>query len=211
MLGDSFAYARETVIGKWMQWLLLIIATLLLCVPLMGYLVRVLRGDRPAPDVTDWAGLVIDGIRYLIISIIYAIPSIIILVVTFGSVLVALISGQSDLLVSGVEGFFFGLAIFLVVAFICALFGTIGLLRFARTGRIGEAFNFVGIRETIGRIGWGAYILALVILMIVQVLFGLVLSVITMIPVAGFIIEFVLVAPIAVFEARYLALVYESA
>ena len=25
MLGDSFAYAKDAVVGKWMQWLLLVI------------------------------------------------------------------------------------------------------------------------------------------------------------------------------------------
>jgi hypothetical protein len=211
MLGESFSYAKDAVIGKWMQWLLLVIATVLLCIPLMGYTVRVLRGDRPAPEVTDWGVLIVDGIKYLVISIVYAIPALVILVVTLGSVLAAIFSGEADLLASGIGGLFFGLTIFLVVAIICALFGTMGLLRFARTGSLGEAFNFAGIREFIGRIGWGRYILALLIIMLVQIIFGLLIGIIASVPVLGVIVQFLLVAPIVIFEARYLALVYESA
>ena len=29
MVGDSFAYAKEAVMGKWIKWILLIIAILL--------------------------------------------------------------------------------------------------------------------------------------------------------------------------------------
>jgi hypothetical protein len=37
MVGDSFAYAKDAVFGKWMQWLLLVIGTIILCIPLLGY------------------------------------------------------------------------------------------------------------------------------------------------------------------------------
>jgi hypothetical protein len=211
MLGESFTYAKEAVVGKWMQWLLLFIATILLCIPLMGYTVRVLRGEKPAPEVTDWVALTIDGIKYLVISVIYALPSLIILFVTLGSAILALASGQTPEVLPAIGGMLLGLLIFLVVAFICALFGTIGIIRFARTGSVGEAFNFVEIKEMIGRIGWGAYIIALVVMFVAQLVISIILSVITMVPVLGLLIEFILVAPVALFEARYLALVYESA
>jgi|GEM_PF-5593659 len=153
ILSDALDYTRNAVIGKWMQWLLLFIATLLLCIPLMGYTVRVFRGDNPAPEVNDWVRLIVDGIKYLIITLIYALPSLIILFVTMGSVIIGLISGKLPEL-SGIEGLLFGLLIFIVVAVICGLFGMIGIIRFARTGSMGEAFSFADIKETIAKIGW---------------------------------------------------------
>ena len=51
ILGDSFAYTKEAVVGKWMQWLLLVIATILLCLPLLGYILKIYRGEKPAPEV----------------------------------------------------------------------------------------------------------------------------------------------------------------
>ena len=111
ILGDAFGYAKDAVIGKWMQWLLLFIATILLCVPLMGYTVRVFRGDNPAPEVTDWVLLIIDGIKYFIISLIYAIPTLILVFVTMGSAIIALASGNPAVLASGIEGMFLGLVL----------------------------------------------------------------------------------------------------
>ena len=64
MVGDSFAYAKEAVVGKWNKWVMLIIATILLVLPLMGYALKVLRGEKPAPEVEDWGTLFIDGIKY---------------------------------------------------------------------------------------------------------------------------------------------------
>ena len=211
MLGESFAYAKEAVVGKWMQWLLLFIATILLCIPLMGYTVRVFRGDNPAPEVTDWVTLFIDGIKYLVISLIYAIPSLIILFVTMGSAIIALASGRMPEMTAGFEGLIFGMIIFIIVAVICGLFGMIGIIRFARTGSMGEAFNFPEIKETIQKIGWAPYLGAFIIMFVVQLVVSIVLSLITMIPVIGVLIELVFVAPVAIFEARYFAKVYESA
>jgi hypothetical protein len=78
MIGESFEYAKEAVVGKWNKWLMLIIATILLALPLMGYAMKVLRGEKPAPEVDDWGTLFIDGIKYLIVSLIYALPIIIV-------------------------------------------------------------------------------------------------------------------------------------
>jgi hypothetical protein len=78
MLGESFNYAKEGVVEKVNRWVMLAIATLILCIPLMGYVMRIYRGAKPAPEVEDWGKLFIDGIILVIVSIIYSIPLIII-------------------------------------------------------------------------------------------------------------------------------------
>ncbi len=211
MLGDSFAYAKDAIVGKWMQWLLLVIATILLCIPLLGYSLKVFRGEKPAPEVDDWGTLFIDGIKYLIISLIWAIPSLIVLFVTIGAGILTMAGQDPAVVLAAIGGMLFGLIIFLIVAIITGLFATIGIIRFARTGSMGEAFNFGEILATIGRIGWGAYILALVIVIIVQVIISIVISIFALIPVIGFIIQIAFIAPIMLFEARYLCQVYDAA
>ncbi len=212
MLGESFAYAKDAVIGKWKQWLLLIVATILLCLPLLGYTVKVLRGDKPAPEVSGWVTLFIDGIKYLVISVIYAIPALVILFVTVGAGVVAGLVGNPAGSMNVAGGVLFGLVIFVVVAFICALYGTIGLIRFARTGSVGEGFNFPAIQETIGKIGWGTYIIALIIMGIIQVIIAVVFSaIIAAIMPVGLLVELVFLAPVSIFEARYLSLLYDAA
>jgi hypothetical protein len=207
MVGESFAYAKEAVVGKWNQWVMLIIATILLGLPLMGYVLKVLRGETPAPEVADWGTLFIDGIKYLIVSIIWAIPFLIVFFLTMGASYMSLLSGN----MAAIGAMFVGIAIAFIVAIITAIFAVIGMVRFARTGSIGEAFNIGAILATIGKIGWVSYIIALVVLVVVDVIIGIIVTILMMIPVLGFIIYLCLIAPIALLFARYICLLYDSA
>lgn len=211
MLGDSFAYAKDAVIGKWMQWLLLVIATIFLCLPLMGYSLKVFRGEKPAPEVTGWGTLFIDGIKYLIVSIIYAIPTLIIFFVTIGAGILATVGQDPTVVMGAIMGMLFGFIAVAIVAILTMIFATIGIIRFARTGSMGEAFNFKEISATIGKIGWGPYIIALVVFIVVIVVIEIIISIIGMIPILGTIIGFVLIAPVMLFQSRYLCLLYDSA
>jgi hypothetical protein len=91
---------------------------------------------------------------------------------------------------------------------ILGLFAIIGIIRFARTGKMGEAFNFGAILAHIGRIGWGPYIISLIALIVVV---AIVAGILSLIPIVGRILVFILAPVIAIFEARYLALLYDSA
>ena len=80
----------------------------------------------------------------------------------------------------------------------------------ARKDRFGEAFNFSGIFETIGRIGWGGYILALIVLAVVVMVFAFILALIMGIPYIGWLIYLILLPLLSIFQARYLAMVYDE-
>jgi len=211
MVGESFEYAKEAVVGKWNQWIMLIIATILLGIPLAGYSLKVLRGDRPAPEVSDWGTLFIDGIKYIIIMLIYMIPAMIVLFVVVGASALASMSSNPSAAMAAIGGILFGLLLFFVVALITAIFAIIGEVRFARTGNMGEAFNFSEILGTIGKIGWGPYIIALVVLFVVQMIIAIIVSIIMMIPYLGFIIYICLISPIMLFQTRYICQLYDSA
>lgn len=210
MIGDSFAYTKEAIVGKWMQWLLLVIATILLCLPLLGYTLKVYRGEKPAPEVTGWGTLFVDGIKYLIVSFIWAIPLIIIFFATIGAGIMAL-SGNPASISGAIGGMLFGFIVTGIVAILTFLFANIAIIRFARTGSMGEAFNFREISATIQKIGWGTYIIALVVLIVVLIVVEIILTILGMIPVLGMIINLVLIAPVSIFEARYLCQVYDAA
>jgi hypothetical protein len=207
MVGESFAYAKDAVVGKWNQWLMLIIATILLGLPLMGYVMKVLRGEKPAPEVADWGTLFVDGIKYLITALIWAIPFLIVYFLTVGAAIMAGMTGN----IAAIGTMMVGLLISFIVGIITAVFALIGLVRLARTGSIGEAFNFGEILATIGKIGWVPYIIALVVLVVVDVIIGIIVAILMMIPILGLIIYLCLIAPIALFFARYVCLLYDSA
>jgi hypothetical protein len=208
MLGESFEYAKEGLVGKWMKWLLLLIATILLALPLLGYELKILRGEKPAPEVSDWGTLFIDGIKYLVISLIYAIPVIILIILAALPAIMSIVSGNTSAALAAMGGFFVALLVILVLAVIIALIQFIGVIRFARTGKMGEAFNFGEILTTIEKIGWVPYILAIIIMIIV---IGIVEFILMLIPFVGGILVFLLIPFFVMFQAHYLCELYDSA
>jgi hypothetical protein len=211
MIGESFEYAKEAVVGKWNKWLMLIIATILLALPLMGYAMKVLRGEKPAPEVEDWGTLFIDGIKYLIVSLIYALPIIIVWILVLGASAAAIMSGNYSAMMAAFGAMALGVLVMFVLGVIIAVFEVIGIVRFARTGSIGEAFNISAILATINKIGWVPYIIALIVLMIVGIVVGIIIGILTMIPYLGIIIYLCLIAPITLLFMRYICLLYDSA
>jgi len=211
MVGESFEYAKEAVVGKWNKWVMLIIATILLGLPLMGYVMKVLRGEKPAPEVTDWGTLFIDGIKYLIVVIIWMIPVIIVEVLVMGAGIAGAMSNDPTAAMAALGGMMVGLLVIFILAIIIALFMMMGIVRFARSGSIGEAFNFSAILATIRKIGWVPYIIALIVLMVCGVIFGIVMAILMMIPILGLLIYLCMISPWAIFVARYVCQLYDSA
>lgn len=212
MLGDSFAYTKDAIVGKWKQYLLFLIATLLLTIPLLGYSLKVLRGEKPAPEVDGWGTLIVDGIKYAVISIIWVIPCFIIAMFVIGAGVAAYVMNPAALL-EIIGGVLIGVMVLLVVAIITGLFATIGVIRFARTGSMGEAFNLSAILVDIRKIGWVNYILAMVVIIIVELVFFGVIEVFNFIvsPYLGLFIEFLLMAPLTLLMSRYFCRIYDSA
>ena len=211
MIGNSFEYAKEAVVGKWNKWLMLIIATILLALPLMGYAMKVLRGEKPAPEVDDWGTLFIDGIKAWIVSLIYAIPIIIVGFIVAGASAAAFISGNYSAMMAAFGAMALGGLVIFVLGVIILVFEVIGIVRFARTGSIGEAFNMSAILATINKIGWVPYIIALIVLMIVAIIIAIIVGILMMIPILGIIIYICLIAPITLLFMRYICLLYDSA
>ena len=210
MVGDSFEYAKEAVVGKWNKWLMLIIATILLALPLMGYAMKVLRGEKPAPEVDDWGTLFIDGIKSWIVSLIYSIPIIIVGFIVAGAFAAAFISGNYTAMMAAFGAMILGSLVMFVLGVIISVFEVIGIVRFARTGSIGEAFNISAILATINKIGWVPYIIALIVMMIVAIIIAIIVGILMMIPYLGIIIYICLIAPIVLLFSRYICLLYDS-
>jgi len=194
--------------------ILTIIVALILSLPLMGYVFRIYRGASPAPEVDNWGLLFSDGFKLLVANIIYAIPIIIIGIVVFGSALLAIVMSSSKNISNpgALMGMFgavlFGVIILAIVAFIIWLIVATACVRLARTNSIGEAFNFGEIFSHIGKIGWVNYIVALIIMCLIV---GIVTFILELIPYIGLILLLIVSPLIAIFQARYLCLLYDSA
>src|SRR5512138_4945 len=162
MLGDSFDYAKEGLMGQWVKWLLLIIISIIPIVNfiMFGYLMEILRGARTAPELNDYGRLFVDGFKLFIVGLIYAIPLIVLYVILFGASLAMISSGSDTAAAAGFGTMMIGMLLVFVLGLVIALFEVIGAVRLARTDSIGEAFDFSAILAHIGRIGWGPYVIA---------------------------------------------------
>jgi len=186
-----------------------VIAAIILSAFYQGYQMKILRGETPLPAVSGYGKMFTDGIKYLIITFIYAIPVLIILGVTIGGAIMTAVSAGPNFedILPIIGAVILGVIIALVVGFIIGLFAVVGLIRFARTGRMGDAFSFGAIKDTIGRIGWGHYILSLIVVGVIVVIVSIVLGVI---PYIGWLLNLIIAPFIAVFYSRYLSLLYDS-
>lgn len=193
----------------WGQVAALVITGILLSFFLSGYVVRIYRGVQPAPDFNDWGTLFFEGLKLQILSFIWILP---ILIFVLGAV------GLSIVLLGTPESGSMALILVLLLVFAIAmvfllavcLFIPMALIRFARTGSIREGLRFSAISEHIGRIGWGQYLIALIVLIVVTLIYGIIVTILGLIPLVGWVLELVVTPLMTVFAARYYTLVYEQ-
>lgn len=227
LLGLPFSLMRfvidpETIItGAEIHWELipwgsiaaLVIAGILASFFIAGYTVRIYRGTVPAPDFTGWASLFIDGIKLDIVIFVWFLPAILL-----GLLLVVLLLGGlfpgglfpglgSPPLILAALLVFLGAMIVIIIA---SLYVTMGAIRFARTESMAEGWRYSAITGILRRLGWGNYLIALVLLVIIAVLYSIVVSIPAIIPYVGWIIPVALAPFLTVFTARYFTLVYEA-
>ncbi len=237
MLDDSFAYAKDAVWERWTRWLLLMVSMLIFPL-ILGYMVRIYRGEKPAPEPGEWFELFIDGLKLLVVQIVYMAPVILLIILAFIPLIATLVSSGmfsqgpgsmsdaqferwmdnhpevlSQILISG--GFMILLLLVAVIlAIIITFFSFLGVVRFARKRSVSEAFNFSEILAHIRRIGWFNYIIALIAITIIGYIFSMILNFFSFIPVIGIFIELLLMAilyvPFLLFSARYSMLVYDA-
>jgi hypothetical protein len=211
IIGESFDYAKDAVFGNYKKWLMLVVATILLGIPLFGYLMMVLRGGNPSPEVKDWGTLFTDGIKYLAVALIYAIPLIIVGILIVRAIIAGMTAGTLADMMNAFGLIVVGLVIMIIIAIFIALFEIIGVVRLARTGSIREAFNFHEILATIKKLEWGRYLIAFDILIISGFIMEIIGNVLMIIPVIGGFICLFLIPPFTLFIARFISLLYDSA
>ena len=233
MLNESYSYAKEGVWAKWSRWFLLLISMIIFPL-ILGYMVRIFRGEKPAPELKEWGSMFIDGLKLFVVELVYAAPVILLIIIAFLPLVSSLVTSgafhqdfasMSDAQINqwflshpefiSAAGIMLVLILVAVLlAIIISIFSFIGSVRFAKTGSMSEAFNFSAIVAHIGRIGWLNYILALLVIGVIGMVFGLIFNVFSLIPgigdIIGLIVMFVLYVPFILFSSRYNLLVYEA-
>ncbi|MDD1665033.1 MAG: FkbM family methyltransferase [Methanomicrobiales archaeon] len=180
----------------WGYLTILVIAGVLASFFISGYIVRIYRGMRPAPDFTGWTSLFADGIKLDIVMLVWFLPAIIpmllLLLIAFGGMIGGMIwPGLFANMGSTILIFVIGLVLLiaaLALLIIAALYVSMAAVRFARTESMVEGWRYSAISAIIRRIGWGNYFIALVLFFFAALFFNLVVSIPAIIPYVGWIV-----------------------
>lgn len=230
MLGDAWSYTRQGVLGSGSRWVRLILAIVILAIPMNGYMIRIYRGAATAPEVDQWGGLCIDGLKLIVISWIYSIPIWLLWLATYWSMTTALLSGNMEAVAAAGSPNWALMVLMYIVEFIIALILPVVAVRFARGSGFLGAFEFRAVLDRIASIGWLNYVLGIIIVTVVVAIpvmvlvFIFVLLGIVLAAIAGFsaaavigaialaVLVLLIVMPVfMVFQARFWTRLYDSA
>lgn len=194
----------------WAQFIGLLLAGFILSFFTSGYIVRVFRSVKSAPVFDNWGQVFTDGIKLTILEFIWILPTSFFLGAAISFLMnFTRMGGMASPGLRLVLVLLVFIAIVLTIATILCIIP--GSIRFARTGSIREGIRFFALMNTVGAIGLGSYILALVILLITAIVFFLVISVFALIPFIGWVLNLAFYPFFVVFAAHYVSRVYDYA
>lgn len=128
-----------------------------------GYLIKIIRftidGSNVLPDFNGSDELIGDGLRYIVVNIIYQIPSYIII---FYFLLSNPVTSSLAIFSTPTTAI-----LLIIVSFLVNIPFFIGLANMAYLRHFKEAFAFNDIIKLIGTIGWSTYLVYLVIMTII--------------------------------------------
>ncbi|HMA05589.1 MAG TPA: DUF4013 domain-containing protein, partial [Methanomicrobiales archaeon] len=198
----------------WRTLIAIIIIGIFASIFIAGYVVQIYRGVKPAPAFANWVSLFVEGLKLDIVVFVWFLPGIILgllaLLALVGGVILPGPASRSSYLLPAILIFLVLIIIAMILFVVAALYGTLGAIRFARTGAMTEGWRFSTITAIIRRMGWGNYIIALILLGVASFLFNLVVSIPAIIPYIGWIVPVCLLPLLTVFTARYFMLIYEA-
>ena len=224
-LTASFEFAKDGLVDHWTRWILLILLT---CIPVvnfitsfivLGYLVKIYKGGDIAPELEGYGEMFINGIIFFIIQFVYVfIPIILMIAGVFfaGTGVLALLAGsEGEAAVAGVAigaaSGMTGLLLILVGIVLAIIFGLIAVIagiRFAKTERFGEGFNFGEILATVKKVGLGHYILSYIVFLLVGFIIALILG---LIPFIGWLLTLVIIPPLILLQGKFFENLYSCA
>ena len=220
-LNNSFSYARK-LFSDFGRLVILIVLDLIPIVNLIvtGYASRVLKespGADSPPKLENYGDMFIDGLKIVIVSVIYMLVPLVLIAAGVGSFFAAgIMEGGPDFMLRGFSPAYMGLLsgtglalalIGVLIAFVMLIILAAGIAHMIKTGKFGKAFAFGEILAVIRKIGWGKYIAWLILIV---VLAGIVGAIAGAIPYVGWIIAAVIGPALTVFYFRSLGLLYSE-
>ncbi len=208
---EAFSYAKDFTgdIGR------LIILAILGIIPIinfivLGYACKVIRQtptSNSPPKLEEFLNMWIDGLKVVVVGIIYMIIPILIISAGLISTKTGFMRHQPVFFFSILS--FIGSITFLVglaLAFLLSIILVIGVVHMIKTGNFSKAFAVGEILGIIGGIGWSKYLIWLIVVFILEVI----VFTIGNIPLIGWIILMFVTPILAVFIARSITILYSE-
>ncbi|MCX8175866.1 MAG: DUF4013 domain-containing protein [Candidatus Bathyarchaeota archaeon] len=203
--GEAFNYTKDFSkdVGR------LIVLAILSIIPVinfvvLGYACKVVR-QTPAsnvpPKLEEFLKMWINGLKVVVVSVVYMIIPLIV-ALTAGLVSPAWFNQPIFSIIFSSVLFLVGL----VLAFIFSIILVIGVVHMVKTDNFSKAFAISEIIGIIGKIGWGKYLIWLIVVFII----GIVVSTIGSIPFIGWIILMFATPLFTVFVARSITILYSG-
>lgn len=220
IVSDSIKYPSSDW-GKVLILGVIFIASILI-VPIFlayGYIFRIIKatlaGVDELPEFDEIGDMFVDGLKIFVVAIVYSIPIMIVYGIIY-VIAMGMISAASYTDYTTASSAAFGLLailyiVMLIVAIIVSLFELMAIANMAYyDGDLGAAFRFSEILEHISRIGWGKYIVTLIVIWILAGI-GFFIGWLTFFILIGIILLPLVIAPyIAMFASRAVALLVAS-
>jgi len=203
-IGSSIDYAKKMFrdLGR---LVILIVLSIIPIVDLVvaGYFCKVIRETPTSselPELKDYAAMWVQGLKVAVAAIVYMIVPIILIQLGVG------------------VGFFFGypgiitgvaivtMLIGVILMFFIAIILAMAIVHMVKHNSFGKAFAVGEILAIIRKIGWGKYILWLIIIFVC----ALILGAISMIPLIGWLISAIISPAFGVFASRSATLIYSE-
>ncbi|HJJ28607.1 MAG TPA: DUF4013 domain-containing protein [Methanocorpusculum sp.] len=185
---DALKWGFSTNFSHIGRWLLLTILSIIpiICWFAEGALLKILKGEEP--DIAPAGKSFVTGFFLFLIALIYVIVPCLIMMIP-------------------VIGWIIGIILTILVCLIMIP----AEINFARSGKFSKAFAFGEIFGMISKLGWGKYILAIIVMIIFAILVSIVLSIIYfilgLIPVVGIILAIIIgilaFIPLLCWEFKY--------
>ena len=210
IVGNSFEYAKK-LFSDLGRLAILIVLDIIPIVNLivMGYMTRVVK-ETPSslepPPLRDYGDMFIQGLKVAIVGIIYMLVPMILIALGFGAFFFGAF-GMGMLFPAfgalGIGLFVVGIILAIGIAIIMAM----AIVHMVKNNSFGKAFAVGKILGIIGKIGWGKYILWLIVMFIIAVIVGAIGS----IPLIGWLISLIIAPIFMVFFGKSAALIYSEA
>jgi hypothetical protein len=216
---DSFEYAKKMLNDGGRLVILIVLSVLSLggIIPIIGWIIlgyyyRVLK-ESPAtgapPKLERYGEMFVDGAKVFFASLIYMLIPIILIATGGASLFAGMLPTQGGVAIPSVMLGGAGAILLLVgilLGVILLLLLAVGMAHMLKTGKFGKAFAFGEILSIIGSIGWGKYIVWIVVLVIISIVIGAAGS----IPSIGWVISAVISPILSIFVFRSLGLLYND-